>query len=138
MLLALGSSVAVAQGADIIKQRQDLMGGLGDAMKAPSAMMKGEAAFDLAKVQGSLATLQANSGKLKSLWPETSKTGGNTRALPAIWTDMKTFSAHFDGLATGAKAAADAIKDEASFKSQWPKVASTCGACHKDFRAAKK
>lgn len=138
LLLALGTAVAQAQGTAVIKQRQDLMKGQADALKAPSAMMKGEAPFDLAKVQASLKSLQDTSVKLKPLWPENSKTGGNTRALPAIWTNMKDYLDWFDGMAGDAKAAAAAIKDQASFKTEWPKVVEYCGGCHKDYRAPAK
>ena len=33
-----------------------------------------------------------------------------------------------------AKAAHGAIKDEASFKAEWPKVVANCGGCHKEYR----
>jgi cytochrome c556 len=138
VLLALGAGVVEAQGAaDIIKQRQDHMGALGDALKTPSAIMKG-APFDLATVQASLKTIEETASKLKPLWPETSKAGGDTRALPVVWTDLKAFVARFETMATQAKAASGAIKDEASFKSEWPKVVGNCGGCHKNYRAEKK
>jgi cytochrome c556 len=41
-------------------------------------------------------------------------------------------------LAKAAKAAEASIKDEASFKTEWPKVVGNCGGCHKEFRAAAK
>jgi cytochrome c556 len=138
VLLAFGAGVVEAQGADVIKQRQDLMGAFAEASKAPSAIMKGQAPFDLAQVQGALKTIAETSAKLKPLWPETSKAGGNTRALPVIWTDLTEFVGWFDAMAGEAKAAAAIIKDEASFKAAWPKVAAGCGGCHKDHRAAKK
>ena len=101
-------------------------------------MAKGQAPFDLAKVKASLQALAEQSIKLKELWPEDSKVGGNTRALPAVWKDVKEFVAWFDGMAKDAKAAAAAIKDEASFKTEWPKVVDYCGSCHKDYRAPAK
>jgi cytochrome c556 len=137
-LLILGVSVALAQSTGIIKERQDLMKANAEATKAPVAMVKGEAPFDLAKVQASLKTFQETSTKLKGMWPESSKTGENTRALPAVWTNAKDYLARFDGFASDAKAAAAAIKDEASFKTEWPKVIGSCGGCHKDFRAPAK
>jgi cytochrome c556 len=138
VLLVLGAAMAQAQNTAVIKQRQDLMKANANALKAPTAMMKGEAPFDLAKVQASLKTLQEDAMKLKGLWPEDSKTGGDTRALPAIWTNIKDYLDWFDGIAGDAKAAAEAIKDEASFKSEWPKVVDYCGSCHKDYRAPAK
>ena len=132
VLLTLGASVALAQNTAAIKARQDLMKANGAALKEPGAMAKGEAPFDLAKVKASLKTLQDNSAKLKGLWPEDSKTGGDTRALPAIWTDMKGYLAWFDGMAKDAKAAEASIKDEASFKALYPAVAATCSNCHRE------
>jgi cytochrome c556 len=138
VLLGLGATVVLAQNVGVIKQRQNLMKANAEATKGPVAMMKGEAPFDLPKVQASLKTFQDNAAKLKTLWPEDSKTGGNTRALPAIWNNMKDYLAWFDGFGKDAKAAAAAIKDEASFKTEWPKVIGYCGGCHKDFRAPAK
>ena len=137
-LLILGASAVLAENLAIIKERQDIMKANAEATKAPTAMLKGEAPFDLAKVKASLKTLQDNSIKLKTMWPEDSKTGGDTRALPAIWTNMKDYLDWFDGLAKDAKAAEAAITDEASLKKEWKNVADYCGGCHKDFRAAKK
>ncbi|HEX5958878.1 MAG TPA: cytochrome c [Hyphomicrobiaceae bacterium] len=136
--VALGIGVALAQGTAVIKQRQDLMKASQEAVKGPQAMHKGQAPFDLAKVQASLKTLQNNANKLKTLWPEDSTTGGDTRALPKIWTNTKDFLDWFDGLAKDAKAAAESIKDEATFKTAWPNVVDYCGGCHKDFRAPKR
>jgi cytochrome c556 len=137
-LLVLGASAVLAQNLTVIKQRQDLMKANAEATKAPTAMLKGEAPFDLAKVKASLKTFQETSIKLKTLWPEDSKTGGDTRALPAIWTSMKDYLDWFDGFAKDAKAADAAITDEASFKAQWKNVVDYCGGCHKDFRAPAK
>jgi cytochrome c556 len=138
LVLGLAASVALAQNVGVIKERQDLMKTNAEATKAPTAMMKGEAPFDLVKVKASLKTFQDNSVKLKVLWPEASKTGEDTRALPKIWTNMKDYLDWFDGFAKDAKAAEAAIKDEASFKTEWPKVVEYCGGCHKDYRAPKK
>ena len=136
--LALCTTLVLAQNTGAIEQRKQAMKAMGGALKEPGAMAKGEGAFDLAKVQASLKSLQADASKLKALWPEDSKTGGNTRALPAIWTNMKDYLDWFDGLANDAKAAEASIKDEASFKAAWPNITDYCGSCHKDFRAPSK
>jgi cytochrome c556 len=138
MLLTLGASVVLAQNTGVIKERKDLMKANAEATKAPTAMMKGEAPFDLEKVKTSLKTFHTTSTKLKTLWPTDSQTGGETRALPAIWTNVKDYLDWFDGFAKDAKAAEASIKDEASFKAEWPKVVNYCGSCHKDFRAPAK
>jgi cytochrome c556 len=135
VLIVIGGSFAYAQsmGGQAITDRKNLMKEQSAAGKDPGAMFKGEMPFDLAKVQASLKKLQETSAKAKSLFPDDSKTG-DTRALPVIWEKKAQFLAGFDKLNADAKAAAAAIKDEASFKTEWGKVAGNCGSCHKDWR----
>ena len=97
-------------------------------------MMKGETPFDLAKVQASLKIIADGAPKLAALFPDDSKTGGNTQALPAIWEKKAEFTAIYTKIEADAKAASAAIKDEASFKTEWPKIGANCGTCHKSFR----
>lgn len=137
--LALGATVALAQNSDVIKQRQAAMKANGGAAKELAAMMKGEAAFDLAKVTASLKVFQEQAGKLKSLFPDDSKTGENTSALPAVWENKADFLGRMDKLGADAKAAESTIKDEASFKTEWAKfVSEDCGGCHKLYRVPPK
>lgn len=101
-------------------------------------MAKGEAPFDLAKVQASLKTISEGAPKLAGLFPDDSKTGGDTQALPVIWEKKAEFEGLWKKLAADATAAAAAIKDEASFKTEWPKIGANCGGCHKVFRVPPK
>ena len=131
--LAVGATAVYAQSA-AIGQRKEIMKGVGGAMKEPGGMMKGEMPFDLAKVQASLKTIAEASPKMPALFPDDSKTGGETTVLPAIWEKKAEFDAGFKKLEADAKTAAAAIKDEASFKTEWPKIGANCGSCHKAFR----
>jgi cytochrome c556 len=135
-VIAVGATAVFAQSA-AISQRKEAMKAQAAAAKEPGAMMKGEAKFDLAKVHNSLAVYQEQAAKAKNLWPDDSKTGGETEALPVIWEKKSDFLGRFDKFAADAKAAAAAIKDEASFKAEWPKVMSNCGGCHKEYRKPK-
>ena len=132
--LAVGATVVLAQNSAAIKARQDAMKALGGAAKEPSAMAKGEAKFDLAKVQASLKTIESTAIKGKTVFPDDSK-GGD--ALPIAFTDKADLFARFDKLAAAAKAAQASIKDEASLKAEWTKVVSNCGGCHKVYRKPK-
>ena len=136
-VLAAGATVVLAQAAvsPAIKERKDLMKSVGAAAKEPGAMARGEAAFDLAKVQASLKVYAEATKKLPDLYPDNSKSGGDTAALPAIWEKKAEFVAIYAKLNKDAQAAATAIKDEASFKAEWPKVMGNCGTCHKAFKA---
>jgi len=132
--LAVGATFAYAQNLNVIKERKEAMKAVGGAAGAGGKMMKGEAPFELAKVQASLKTYQDNAIKVKGLVPDDSKTGGDTEALPSIWEKKADFLARLDKMAADAKAASGVIKDEASFKAEWPKVMSNCGGCHKEYR----
>lgn len=134
--LAVCTTLVLAQNTAAIDQRKQAMKALGGAAKDPSTMMKGDAPFDLAKVQASLKTLETTAIKGKTVFPDDSKTG-ETDALPAAFENKADLFAKFDKFAADAKAAQAAVKDEASFKSEWPKVVANCGGCHKAYRKPK-
>lgn len=134
-LLMLGV-VGVAVAADAIEERQTILKGWGDDTRPIGAMLKGEAAFDLAKVQTALKAYVAGSPKLVGLFPDNSKTG-KTEASPKIWDDKAKFDGLFTKLVADAGAASAAITDEASFKANIGKVLGNCKACHDDFRMKK-
>jgi cytochrome c556 len=131
--LVVGATMVLAQNPAAIGARKDAMKALGGATKDPGAIAKGEAPFDLAKVQASLKTIETTAAKSKTLFPTDSK-DGDTAALPVAFTDTADLSAKFDKMGADAKAAQAAIKDEATFKTEWPKVTASCGGCHKVYR----
>lgn len=132
-IIALGVGAAFAQSGPI-DQRKAEMKAMGGAAGAMGKMLKGEEAFDLAKVKTGLETIAKNAKSGPALYPAGSGTG-DTKAQAAIWTDKAKFDGLFAKLATDATAAAGAIKDEASFKAEAGKVLGNCGACHKEYRA---
>lgn len=132
--LAVSSGAVLAQSA-AIGERQTILKGFGDATKDPGGMLRGQVPFDLAKVHTALNTYVAGAKKLPTLFPDDSKTGGKTAALPAIWEEKDKFTAIFTKLGADATAALASIKDEASFKAEMPKVLGNCGACHNSYRA---
>ena len=131
--LAVGATLAYAQNAAGIAARKDAMKAIGGAMGGPGKMMKGESPFDLAVVQASLKTIEENANKSKGLFGDDTKTG-DTATLPAAFEKKADVMARFDKMAADAKAAAGAIKDEASFKAEWGKIGANCGGCHKEYR----
>lgn len=128
---------AVAQNAAPIKERQKILKSFGDATKEPGKMLKGEAPFDLAKVQAALKAYRDGTARLPDLYPADSKTGGDTEALPVIWEKKEDFVARYKKLGEDAAKAESAITDEISFTEEFPKVVSNCGGCHKIFRQEK-
>jgi cytochrome c556 len=131
--LAVGATAVWAQNAAGIAARKEAMKAFGGAAKGPGAMNKGDAPFELPKVQASLKTIEETAAKAKGLFGDDTKVG-ETDALPAAFEKKADLFARFDKMGADAKAAAGAIKDEATFKAEWPKVVSNCGGCHKENR----
>jgi cytochrome c556 len=129
-----GIGLAAAQG-NVIEQRQTILKTFGAAIREPGAMMRGEAAFDAAKVKAALATFQTESPKLSALFPDASLAVAGTKAQANIAAERAQFSAIWTKLAADARAADAAITNEATFKTEFPKVLANCGACHRPYRA---
>ncbi|MEC5291636.1 cytochrome c [Aurantimonas sp. C2-6-R+9] len=129
---------AVAQNAEPIKQRQELMEGNGKAAKLSGQMLKGEAEFDPTKAAEAFQAFHQAAEKFGSLFPEDSKTGEETEAAPAIWEKPEEFQA---AVAKFEKDAATAIaadpQDIDAFKQSFAMVAENCKGCHEDFRIKK-
>jgi cytochrome c556 len=134
--LAAVAAAAAATG-DPIAERQKILKSFGNATKPIGGMLKGQEAFDLATVQTALKTYIDGTKILPGLFPDDSKTGGKTEALPRIWEEKPRFDAIYTKLGSDAAAASAAITDEASFKANMGKVLGNCKACHDDFREKK-
>jgi cytochrome c556 len=130
--LGLGATFACGQNLGVIKERRQAMRAIAISGTINLKMFKGEIAFDLAKLQGGLKTYQEEAAKLKALFPEDSKTGGDTDASPRIWRAKTDFDKAIDTFIAVAKTAASAITDQRSFKAQYAKVVRSCDGCHKD------
>jgi len=96
---------------------------------------QGRCPFNADTLLASLKTIEAKS---KGLFPDmdASKTG-DSDALPIAFEQRADIMARLAKISADAKAAAAAIKVEASFKAEWPKVVSNCGGCHKEYRKPK-
>jgi cytochrome c556 len=136
--VAVVSAGVTAVAADSpIAQRKAILKGFGEASKPIADMLKGAVPYDNAVVQKTLATLADGAKKLPSLFPENSKTGEDTAALPKIWEEKSKFDAIYAKLGTDATAAAGVIKDEATLKANMGKIFGDCKSCHDDYRAKK-
>jgi cytochrome c556 len=136
IVLAVSATVVIAQ-SNPIAQRKELMKGMGEQARLGNQMMRGQAPFDLAKAQAIFATFTSVPGKMVTLFPEDSKTGGDTEASPKIWEDMEGFKKRFASFETEAKAAQATLKDEDTFRVAFGNVSRNCGACHENFRIKK-
>ena len=134
--LAIGITAIVAQ-EDPIKARKALMKGNGDQAKIGAGMAKGEQPFDLAKAKAIFAQYADAAAKMPSLFPDNSKTGGDTEALPKVWETMDDFKAKFVKFGQDAKAAESSVTDLDSFKAAMSNIGKQCGGCHELYRAKK-
>jgi cytochrome c556 len=130
-------SSAFAQ-QDPIAARRALMKANGDAAKIGAAMAKGEAPFDLAAAHKIFAAFEDAATKMPALFPDDSKTGGDTAADPKIWENMADFKAKFAKLNDDAKAADAQVTDLDTFKASFAAIGKNdCGGCHQNYRIKK-
>ena len=134
--IAVGITAVAAQ-SDPIAARKQHMKDVGAQTKTGGGMAKGEVPYDQAKAQGIFTAYVTAGEKLPDLFPETSKTGGDTAALPAIWANMADFRAKAVKFVEDSKAALSSVKDLDSFKASFSGVTKNCGDCHQTYRAKK-
>jgi cytochrome c556 len=132
-VLAVGATGLVAQG-DPIAARKALMKTNGDQNRIGTEMIEGKRPFDLDAAKKIFASFEEAGVKAKDLFPETSKTGGDTAALPAIWENKADFDAKLAKFAAESKAAAAAITNLDTFKAQITEIRKNCGGCHQPYR----
>jgi cytochrome c556 len=128
-----GATIALAQ-ADVVKERQENRKQAAAAMRAIKGIIDAKGPTTGAVEQAAkLKTLEVAFDKL---FPAGSDKG-DTKALPAVWTDWAGFQAAsknadaaFDKLATAAGSG-----DQAALATAFADAGKACGACHDKFRA---
>ena len=130
--IAFATTAVIAQ-QDPIAARKAIMKANGQAAQLGTKMTKGEEPFSVEKGKKVFATYQ-DVAKAHELFPDTSKTGGDTAALPAIWENKADFNARLTKLETEAKAAEAKVTDLDTFKAQFTEVQKNCGGCHQTYR----
>jgi cytochrome c556 len=135
--LVTAITTALAQSADPIVERKNLMKGNGAAAKIGTQMAKGEMPFDLGTAHLLFSNFEGVGRRFYTLFPETSRSGGDTAAAPKIWEDMAGFRAASEKLAADAQSARLQVKDAKSFKAAFGEVAKNCNACHQTYRINK-
>lgn len=133
--LGLGLTAVMAQ-SNPIAERQQTMKGVGGATREGAAMAKGEAAFDAAKAQAIFKTYADAATKMPTLFPDSSRTGGETTAAPKIWEDQAGFKAAFAKFETDAAAGAT-VANLDGFRTAFGAATKNCGTCHEAYRIKK-
>ena len=130
---ALGLTAVVAQ-SDPIATRKAVMKENGNQSRIAREMIEGKQPFNLDAAKKVLTTFAETNDKAKNLWPDNSKTGGDTAALPAVWENKADFDAKLAKFSNDAKAAGAKVKDLDSFKAEMGEVGKNCGGCHQTYR----
>ena len=133
---AIGATAVLAQ-QDPIAARKALMKANGQSAGALAKMVKGEAPFDADAAKKAFATFEDAAAKMPNLFPDNSKTGGETAAAPKIWEDTADFKARFVKLGNDAKAAGASVKDVDSLKAAFSTLGNNCNGCHEVYRLKK-
>ncbi|HZR83795.1 MAG TPA: cytochrome c [Candidatus Binatia bacterium] len=113
-----------------IRDRADLMEGVGKNAKAIGGALKAGKPADIEKPAADIASVM---DKYVTLFPEGSQ-GHGSRAKPAVWTDRKKFDELAMQLKDQANALAAAAKSGGDVKAASASMFNTCKACHTDFR----
>jgi cytochrome c556 len=132
-VLAFGATALVAQ-TDPIAARKALMKTNGDQNRIATEMLEGKRPFNLDEAKKVFVVFAEAGEKAPALFPDNSKTGGDTAALPPIWENKADFNAKLAKFASESKAAGDATKDLDTFKIQITEVRKNCGGCHQIYR----
>jgi cytochrome c556 len=133
-LLVAAVPAIAATPLEIIQDRQanqKRVGDIADALK--KAIADKTAVSTLVPMMEEFST---RAHRLRTLFPEGTETGGNTKAKPEIWTDR----AGYDVVSTNYEVAVDKLAslakagDDAGFAEQFKATGATCGACHRGYR----
>jgi len=134
---AAPASAQFAKPEDAIKYRQSALFVMGQHFGRIGAMANGRVPFD-AKAAQENADIVAAMAKLPwaGFGAGTDK-GAPTKAQPAIWTEQAKFKEHADKLEAESVKLAAAAKTGSldNLKTAFGAAASSCKACHDDFRA---
>ena len=137
-LVALAAGLAVAQ-TDPIATRENTMKGLGKSWDGQvDKMVKGSLPYDQKAVDDSLRKIVAAAKFMPTLFPDNSKTGEKTRALPAIWENKDDLDARFKKIGDLAASYEGKITNLATLKAAYDGVDKTCEDCHDKYRARRR
>ncbi|MGE0415416.1 MAG: cytochrome c [Acetobacteraceae bacterium] len=135
-IVAGASGIAYAQsGPNLIEMRKvgfALMAGDFAGIRAVAA-----AKGDVKTLENPAKAMARFAALIPSLFPEGTAAGGNTKALPEVWSNRAGFQKAADGLGAAATQLASAANagDSAGVMTAIKAVGDACGACHKEFRA---
>jgi len=129
------AGIAQAQSIDVIESRQagqDLLAGTFAGIRGVVA-----AKGDVKTLENPAKAMARWIKQYPTLFPKGSDTGHDTKALPAVWSDMAGFQKAAGDLADASTKLAELAKagDADAVAAQVKVVGDACGACHRTYRA---
>jgi cytochrome c556 len=145
MLVALAAvavvisvTFAATTGTAAIKERQEAMEKMGQAMQALGAIAKKQAPFDAKVVKTQAGTIASELKTAAGLFPDGSDKGDvETWAKAEIWSEREAFARDFEA-AVAAAVAMQSVTEEAAFGPALGTLGNGCKACHGTYRRPKK
>ena len=136
-LLAVGA-IGVQAADDPVKQRMELMKGVGDSTKLGGGMVRGQVPVDAEKAMEAMIVIAETPDKFVALFPEDSKAHPETEAAPAIWENWDDFKVRLDKFKADAESAAKSTEGGLdAFRAGFAKMAQNCKSCHEKYRIKK-
>jgi cytochrome c556 len=134
VIASLGAAAAVAQSGNPVEARIALMKDNGRIAFGIVRALRSDGPLDAAAAATAMKAIADNAAKIPALFPAGSN-GGNTKALPTVWSNTAEFQADAKALQDAASAAAGAAAQGAdTFKAAFQKVGAACDTCHNRFR----
>jgi cytochrome c556 len=134
-LLAPGMVTGHQGATGVVKERMDMMAGIGEDMKGIKAMIQGERPFEAQVFTSHAESIRLAAPRIKNVFPLGSLEHPS-EALPRIWEDWDRFTALVDQLTTESERLRDLAEsqDRRVVVRQFARVGKTCRGCHTDFR----
>ena len=136
LLISFITTSSLFSSEEIIKGRQEIFSKNYNTTKAVSAAIK---SGDNEKAKELLEEVSKNFNTLLKYFPEDSKTGFDTEALPAIWENSDEFVTLMQNASSNALMLAKKLDDDTADITSLEKelLWNNCSACHKKFRLKK-
>jgi cytochrome c556 len=144
--LGLGLTAVVAQQqqeADkAAKAQQDLMKSIAKSQYGVlSRIARGQAPYDQAAIDGALAQLEQDVGKIAATFAEKPKANlpdATYVSSPKVWENKADFDSKIPIVLTAIKGAKGKITDVASAKAAFDDINGKCNACHETYQVKTK
>jgi cytochrome c556 len=141
VLMAGGLQMVSAHEIDLpagpIRDRHELMEGIGKNAKAIGDTLKEGGAGDRSLIGDAALKIQTSAAKITALFPKGS-TDPKSRAKPEIWTHWKKFEENAKLLEATAGELAAAAQSGGDVGSASKKMFGACKSCHDEFRKPEK